>query len=101
MKDINVVELKEKIDAGEEFILIDVREPYEHQDFNIGGQLIPMGNFPRVLEDLEEHREQEVILYCRSGRRSGIIKEMMAQAGFRNVRNVLGGMLDWIDHFGR
>ena len=101
MKDINAVELKEKIDAGEEFILIDVREPYEHHDFNIGGQLIPMGNFPGVLPDLEEHREREVILYCRSGRRSGIIKEMVPQAGFRNVRNLLGGMLDWADRFGR
>ncbi len=101
MKDINVAELKKKIEGGEEFILIDVREPYEHQEFNIGGQLIPMGNFPGVLSELDEHREQEVILYCRSGRRSGIIKEMMAQAGFKNVRNVLGGMLAWIDNFGR
>lgn len=100
MKDINVVELKKKMDAGEAFVLIDVREPYEHQEFNIGGQLIPMGNFPRIIPDLEDHQEQEVIVYCRSGRRSGIIKEMMAQAGFKNVRNLEGGMLAWIDTFG-
>jgi rhodanese-related sulfurtransferase len=95
MEDITVQELKKKMDAQEDFVLIDVREPYEHQEFNVGGQLIPMGNFPGAMNDLEEHRRQEIVLYCRSGRRSGIIKEMMAQAGFEKVRNLEGGMLAW------
>lgn len=95
MEDITVQELKEKMDAQEAFVLIDVREPYEHEAFNVGGQLIPMGNFPGVLDDLEAHRQQEIVVYCRSGRRSGIIKEMMARAGFDKVRNLEGGMLAW------
>lgn len=95
MEDITVQELKKKMDAREDFVLIDVREPYEHQEFNVGGQLIPMGNFPGAMNDLEEHRRQEIVLYCRSGRRSGIIKEMMTQAGFEKVRNLEGGMLAW------
>ena len=93
MEDITVQELKEKMDAQEAFVLIDVREPYEHEAFNVGGQLIPMGKFPAVLDELEAHRRQEIVVYCRSGRRSGIIKEMMAQAGFDKVRNLEGGML--------
>jgi len=99
--DINVKELKEKISNGEDFVLIDVREPYEHEDFNVGGKLIPMGNFPAVLPELAEHKDEEIVLYCRSGRRSGIIQHMMLAQGFKNVRNLEGGMLAWIDAFGR
>ncbi len=95
MEDITVRELKKKMDKQEGIVLIDVREPYEHQEFNVGGKLIPMGNFPGAMNDLEEHRRQEIVVYCRSGRRSGIIKEMMAQAGFEKVRNLEGGMLAW------
>lgn len=99
--DITVTELKEKMSNGDDFVLIDVREPYENADFNVGGLLIPMGNFPAVLPQLEEHQDKEIILYCRSGRRSGVIQQMMLRAGFGNVRNLEGGMLAWIDEFGR
>jgi rhodanese-related sulfurtransferase len=99
--DIYVKELKEKLDNKEKFVLIDVREPHEHEDFNVGGQLIPMGAVPSALEDLTAHKEEEIILYCRSGNRSGIAQQLMLSHGFKNVRNLLGGMLDWIDTFGR
>lgn len=99
MKDITVQELKTKLDKQEDFLLIDVREPSEHEEFNVGGDLIPMGNFPGVLSDLFPQREKEIVLYCRSGRRSGIIKNIMVQAGFPNVRNLEGGMLAWKDAF--
>lgn len=95
MEDITVQELKKKMDAQEKFVLIDVREPYEHEAFNVGGRLIPMGNFPGALNELGEQRDQEIVVYCRSGRRSGIIKQMMAQAGFEKARNLEGGMLAW------
>lgn len=98
--DITVHELKEKLARGDDFVLIDVREPYEHEEFNVGGNLIPLGNFPMVIPSLESHKNDEVVVYCRSGRRSASVQEQMKLAGFTNVRNLLGGMLDWIDNFG-
>jgi rhodanese-related sulfurtransferase len=98
--DITVSELKTKLDQKEKFVLIDVREKYEHQEFNIGGQLIPLGTLPNKLESLAPHKEEEVVLYCRSGNRSGVAQVLMQRAGFKNVRNLLGGMLDWVDTFG-
>lgn len=98
--DITVQELKERMDKGDQsFFLIDVREPVEHEEFNVGGQLIPVGEIPGKLEDLNAHQEDEIVVYCRSGRRSGRIQEFMEQAGFKNVRNLAGGMLAWIEAF--
>ncbi len=99
--DINVKELKEKIDKSEDFVLIDVREPFEHEDFNVGGKLIPLGSIPAALASLEEHKNDEIIVYCRSGRRSATAQEIMRLAGFKNVRNLEGGMLAWEETFGR
>ncbi len=98
--DITVQELKQKMDNNESFVLIDVREPYEHEEFNIGGQLIPMGNFPMAIPDLDAHQDDEIIVYCRSGRRSASIQYLLQQAGFKNVRNLEGGMLAWQENFG-
>jgi len=98
--DIDVQALKSRMDKGEHLILIDVREPFEHAGFNIGGKLIPMGQFPAAMEELEPYRETEIILYCRSGHRSGIAKQMLKQAGFKQVRNLLGGMISWTASFG-
>ncbi|MBK8878130.1 MAG: rhodanese-like domain-containing protein [Haliscomenobacter sp.] len=98
--DITVQELKSKMERGDRFVLIDVREPDEHQAFNVGGHLIPLGTVPRTIPELEEHQEEEVIIYCRSGRRSATAQYMLLQAGFKNVRNLEGGMLAWIELFG-
>ena len=95
MKDITVEELKQKIDAKEDFILIDVREVHEHQEFSIEGRLIPLGTLPYRLDEFEENKNDEIVLYCRSGGRSGQAKTMMEQMGFTKVRNLLGGMLEW------
>jgi rhodanese-related sulfurtransferase len=101
MKDINVTELKAKRDAGEDFVLIDVRETYEWDEFNIGGTLIPLGTLPGKLPDLEMYKDKEIVIYCRSGNRSGNAKMYLEQNGFTKVRNLLGGMLDWRDTFGQ
>ncbi len=93
--DIQVDELKDKLDAKEEFVLIDVREDYERAEFNVGGDHIPLGTIPVNLEDYEEHKEDEIVIYCRSGNRSGQAKAYMEQMGFKNVRNLIGGMLEW------
>lgn len=99
--DITVQELKERMDKGEAIHLIDVREPYEHEEFNIGGLLCPLGDVMRAIEDMSEHKAEEIVVYCRSGRRSDTAKQIMQQAGYQNVRNLLGGMLDWQEAFGR
>lgn len=93
--DIQVDELKDKLDADEDFILIDVREGYEREEFNVGGIHIPLGNLPMRLEDFENQKENEMVIYCRSGNRSGQAKMFMEQLGFKNVRNLIGGMLEW------
>jgi len=95
MEDLTVQQLKEKLDKKEDFILIDVRENYEHEEFNIGGKLVPLGDLMTALPDLENAKEKEVIVYCRSGNRSGMAKDLLIGLGFKNVRNTLGGMLAW------
>ena len=99
--DISVVELKKRLDAGETINLIDVRDQYEYDEFNLGGDLIPLGTLPGKLEDLEDLKNEEVIVHCRSGARSGTAKMFLIQSGFTNVRNLLGGVLDWQAQFGQ
>lgn len=100
MADITVKELKEKMANEDGFILIDVREPYEHEDYDIGGNLIPLGDIPAALGDLDEYKDNEIIVYCRTGRRSASAQAFLQQHGFKNVRNLLGGMVAWKDTFG-
>ncbi len=99
-EDIRVKELKDRMDAGEDFTLLDVREAHEREQFNIGGAFIPLGALMSRMGELEDHKEDEVIVYCRSGNRSGLAKEFLERAGFKNVRNLLGGMLDWSEQYG-
>lgn len=99
--DITVQQLKEKMDNKESFVLIDVREPWENEEFNIGGELIPVGSLMEKIPELEKHKDEEIIVYCRSGNRSGMAQMILNSAGFSNVRNLLGGMLDWENVFGR
>ena len=95
MDDITVEELKLKLDNNEEFIFIDVREPYEYEEFNLGAQLIPMGSLSSAIPDLMKYKDDEIIIHCRSGARSGTAKSALVNLGFTKVRNVLGGVLDW------
>ena len=95
MADITVTELKEKMDNGESIILIDEREPYEYELSNLGGRLIPLSLLPAALEELAGSIEEEIIVHCKSGGRSAKAAAFMRQQGFKNVRNLLGGILDW------
>ncbi len=92
---MTVKELKQRIDAGEDVQLIDVREPYEYQIAQIGGKLIPQNDVPQRLHEID--REREVVVHCRSGARSQKIAEFLKQAGYPNVANVAGGILAWAD----
>ncbi|MEY3348195.1 MAG: hypothetical protein RLY46_234 [Bacteroidota bacterium] len=100
MKTIDVSSLKSKLDAGESLHLVDVREPAEHDEFNIGGMLLPLGNIRMGdIDAIENLKEKEVYLYCRSGNRSGQAALILESMGFSNVTNVVGGMLAWQDQF--
>jgi rhodanese-related sulfurtransferase len=102
MQSISVEELKAKIDSGEKFNLIDVREPNEHTDFNVGGILLPLGQVQMMqLDDIESMKDEPVYVYCRSGNRSGQACLIMEAAGFKNTINVTGGMLAWHDRIGK
>ena len=99
MQNISVEEVKERLDKGEELNLIDVREPQEHADFNIGGILYPLGNIQSMMvEELEDLKDKEIILYCRSGNRSGQAAMILDMLGFSNTKNLVGGMLSWQDN---
>jgi len=100
MTNITNEEVKQRLDAGEQLNLIDVREPHENAEFNIGGKLVPIGNIQSMqIEDLEDLKNEEVILYCRSGNRSGISATILDQLGFTNTKNLVGGMLGWQEKY--
>ena len=98
--DITVTELKAKLDAKEDFIFIDVREPHEYQEFNINAKLIPLGNIMEAIEAYDDQKDAEIVVHCRSGARSGTAQAFMQQAGYTNVRNLIGGVLEWQRQFG-
>jgi rhodanese-related sulfurtransferase len=94
MQTISPTQLREKLAAKEDFILIDVREDYEHEDFNIGGLLIPLGDIIRNADKIP--KDKTVIFYCRKGIRSLIaIQKLEARFGFTNLINLEGGVENW------
>ena len=93
MQTITVEALKAKLDAGEKINLVDVREPHEHEAFNIGGILLPLGQVQTLqIEDIEDLKEEIVYIYCRSGNRSGQAAQYFKSLGV-NCEN--GG--SWLD----
>jgi rhodanese-related sulfurtransferase len=95
-------EVKERMLKDEVLHLVDVRQPEEHADFNIGGVLLPLGNIMSMqIDEIESLKEQEVICYCRSGQRSMQAAMMLETMGFSNVKNLAGGMINWESKFGR
>lgn len=94
MADITAPELKQRQQAGQAPTIIDVREPWEFEESHISGsQNIPLGNLPTALDDLEDLKDQEVIVHCKSGARSSAAKAFLTQQGFSNVRNLEGGIM--------
>jgi sulfur-carrier protein adenylyltransferase/sulfurtransferase len=93
--EIQPEELKAKLDAGEDVFVLDVREPHEYQICNIDGYLIPLGELPKRVHELDSSRE--IVAHCRSGVRSAKAVDFLRQAGFRKVKNLAGGILAWSD----
>lgn len=100
MKIIDAQTLKARIDAGEKINLLDVREEYERTEYNIGGTHLTLGKIQSMqVEDIMDWKDEEVVVYCRSGNRSGIACLFMEQVGFANMVNLAGGMLAWQEKF--
>ena len=95
VSEIQVEELKRRLDAGDDLFVLDVREPHEYQICNLGGHLIPLGDLPRRVNELDSSRE--IVAHCRSGVRSAKAVAFLQQAGFRKVHNLAGGILAWAD----
>lgn len=93
MNEITVQELKEKIDKGEDFQLIDVREDFEYETSNLGGVLIPLGGV--LIEAEKISKDKPVVVMCRSGKRSAAAIMQLEQHGFTNLSNLRGGILAW------
>jgi adenylyltransferase/sulfurtransferase len=83
------------MDAGEDLFVLDVREPFEYQIANIGATLIPQGQVPQRLAEIDPARE--IVVHCRSGARSQRIAEFLAASGYTRVSNLAGGILAWSD----
>ena len=101
MKNITVEELKAKMDAGEKINLIDCREPHEYAESNMGGKLFPLGKIQTMqIDDIEDLKDEEVIVHCRSGHRSMMACMVLDQLGFSNTYNLTGGILAWQEKYG-
>lgn len=93
--EIQPEELKQRLDAGDDIFILDVREPHEYQICNLNGYLIPLGDLPKRVHELDSSRE--IVAHCRSGVRSAKAVDFLRQAGFRKVTNLAGGVLAWSD----
>ncbi len=91
--EIQPEELKRRLDAGEDIFVLDVREPHEYQICNLNGYLIPIGDLPKRVHELDSSRA--IVIHCKSGTRSAKAVEFLHQAGFQQVTNLAGGIMRW------
>ena len=91
--EISVEELNQRIKAGEEIVLLDVRQQFEYDIANLNGVLIPLGELPSRLKELDPSKE--IVVYCHTGNRSGRAVAFMRQQGFSRARNLVGGIEAW------
>ena len=94
--EITSVELKQRLDRGDDLTIVDVREPNEYQINRIpGSQLIPLGDIPKRYGELNP--DDEIVVHCKMGGRSAKAAEFLRSVGFRRVLNLKGGILDWVE----
>lgn len=100
MEIITAEELKQRLDNGEQLHIVDVREPHEREEFNIGGIHLPLGDIRAMqVDELEDLKDEELIIYCKSGNRSGQACMLLESMGFSNTKNLEGGMMNWREKF--
>ena len=92
---MTVEELKQQLDSKKDLFILDVREPHEYQICNLNGYLIPLGDLPKRVHELDSSRD--IVAHCRSGVRSGKAVTFLRQSGFKKVHNLTGGILAWAD----
>lgn len=93
MTSISVEALREKLDtSGDNLLIIDVREPWEHEEENIGARNIPLPALPDHVQLLDSHKEDEIVVHCKSGKRGHQAMKYLAAHGFKNVKNLEGGI---------
>jgi adenylyltransferase/sulfurtransferase len=95
ISEITATELKARQDRGEKVFILDVREPHEYQICNLNGKLIPLGELPRRVNELDS--SVEMVVHCRSGKRSADAIHFLQTAGFKKLWNLKGGVLAWAD----
>jgi rhodanese-related sulfurtransferase len=100
MKELTVQELKSRLESKEPLHFIDVREEWEYQEHNIGAENIPLSVLMSKLEDLEDLKNEEIIIHCKMGGRSMQACMILEQAGFKNVINLSGGIHAWMEVYG-
>jgi rhodanese-related sulfurtransferase len=101
MQEISVDEIKRRADAGEKLNIIDVREPDEYAEFNIGAQHIPLGRILGMqVDELEDYKDEELIVHCKGGSRSAQACLFLETMGYSNCRSVTGGISAWRERFG-
>lgn len=93
MNEITVQELKNWKEQGKDFQLVDVREDFEYEMSNLGGDLIPLGGV--LIESEKIDKDKPVVIMCRSGKRSAAAVMQLEQQGFNNLYNLQGGILAW------
>jgi sulfur-carrier protein adenylyltransferase/sulfurtransferase len=91
--EITSPQLKARLDRGDELFILDVREPHEYQICNLQGYLIPLGELPRRAHELDSSRE--IVVHCKSGKRSAEAVDFLRKAGFGKIFNLKGGILGW------
>jgi len=95
ISEITATDLKKRLDQGDKLFILDVREPHEYQICNLNGKLIPLGELPRRVNELDS--SVEMVVHCRSGKRSADAIHFLQQAGFKKLLNLKGGVLAWAD----
>jgi len=96
--DITATELKERLDRGENLVLLDIRKPFELGIASLENFVhIPEEELPDRLDELKQYEDRDIVVYCRTGRRSTEMVEFLASKGFKNILNLEGGLHAWSD----
>ena len=95
--DITCEEVAKRLEQGDKFHFIDVREEWEHEEQNIGATCHPLGDLPKLLDELNPIKNEEIIVHCKTGPRGNRAKKYLISQGFSNVRNMQGGITEFLE----
>ena len=100
-EEINPLQLKKRLEDGEDIRLLDVREPYEYEEGHIENSvLIPVGELTERMEEIDEWKDETIVAYCRTGQRSAMAQQLLQSNGFEEVFNLDGGIEAWEEESG-